>query len=195
MSDLRQHLRSRRRALSNREQQRHAFFSTMRFLSWFRGLQTKRVAVFLSQDGELDTRRLIKYLWQRRIAVFLPVVEADGVLSFAPYHITTSLRPNRFGILEPSKLEPRLSITQMSLLLMPLVGFDAQGNRLGMGGGFYDKTLAACRRPCAHQPKLVGWAHQCQQVQAFPVQPWDVPLEHLITERQHWRFSRAFVRV
>ena len=91
---------------------------------------------------------------------------------------------NRFGISEPALNSTAIRLlSQHHLLLMPLVGFDAQGNRLGMGGGFYDRTLANINA-LKNRPTLVGVAHDCQQVDELPVEPWDVPLDLIVTPTQ-----------
>ena len=64
---------------------------------------------------------------------------------------------------------------------MPLVAFDKQGNRLGMGGGFYDRTLARLHEQNWQKPQLIGLAHECQKVDALPIESWDVPLKTIIT--------------
>ncbi len=77
----------------------------------------------------------------------------------------------------------------LDLLLLPLVGFDADGHRLGMGGGFYDRTLAALRPPrCGQRPRLVGIAHDCQRLIQIVPRPWDIPLDAVVTE------CRVYVR-
>jgi 5-formyltetrahydrofolate cyclo-ligase len=96
---------------------------------------------------------------------------------------TTTQRRNRYGILEPTDLAP-VSARDLQLILIPLVGFDAQGHRLGSGAGYYDRALAF-RRLRRHWPgpKLVGIAYECQRVEALAVRPTDVPLDAIITER------------
>ena len=74
--------------------------------------------------------------------------------------------------------------------MLPLVGFDRRGRRLGMGGGFYDRTFAFSRIRPRLAPKLIGLAHDLQRVQQLPVEPWDVPLHGVVTDRQRYRFSR-----
>ena len=101
----------------------------------------------------------------------------------------TRMAPNRFGIPEPIDAKP-LRARQLDLLLMPLVGFDLEGNRLGMGGGFYDATLAFMRhRRVWRKPRLVGIAYECQRVDTLPHEPWDMPLDAVLTERQLYRFN------
>ena len=143
----------------------------------------KRIALFLSQDGEMSTKPLIQKLWHRAHQVYLPVVLESGLLKFALYLPDSELVANRFGIEEPVTrpgdwLDPKM----LDIVIMPLVGFDLQGHRLGMGGGFYDKTFAF-KRHMKRKPTLIGWAHQCQQVESLPCQPWDVPMDALVTEQ------------
>lgn len=138
-------------------------------------------------DGEIDpltlahSRHFIK-----RHRFYLPVLQrfpAD-TLRFAPWHPGLRMLRNRFGIPEPRGRALRMA-RHMDALLLPLTGFDAQGNRLGMGGGFYDRTLAG-QRP-RHRPLLIGVAHACQEVAALPAQPWDVPLALVVTDRHTFR--------
>ena len=113
-------------------------------------------------------------------------------LWFAPVTPDSRFVLNRFGIPEP--LAPSRSLIdarQLDLILMPLVGFDQQGNRLGMGGGFYDRTLAFMHhRKAWHRPKLVGLAHALQQVDSLEPSSWDVPLDGVATDKQLFNFSR-----
>jgi 5-formyltetrahydrofolate cyclo-ligase len=92
------------------------------------------------------------------------------------------MRANRYGILEPklncSQICP---LPELDYVLMPLVAFDKFGNRLGMGGGFYDRTLARLYEQHWQQPQLIGLAHACQQVDELPIESWDVPLKTIIT--------------
>ncbi len=95
-----------------------------------------------------------------------------------------SLRPNRFGIAEPVYRPSRQrKVWTLDLVLMPLVGFDESGGRLGMGGGFYDRSLAyRSRRKNGHKPTLLGLAHECQKVDKLPLERWDVSLHATVTD-------------
>ncbi len=192
MSPLRQSLRKARRALTPQQQLAHARAATTHLLRspWLQ--RPLHLAVFLSTDGELDTRPLIKALWQRGgHTLYLPVLEHSlpHAMLFAPYTPQTRLTPNRYGIPEPAE-GPRVPGCRLDAALVPLVGFDATGNRLGMGGGFYDRAFS-CRlrrgengiRQKWGRPRLIGWAHALQQVERLPAQPWDVPLDAVVTER------------
>jgi 5-formyltetrahydrofolate cyclo-ligase len=140
------------------------------------------VAVYLAADGEIDTQRTIEWAWAAGKRVYLPVLQAGNRLRFAEYRRGAHLRRNRFGIPEPVVKRFRAAKC-LDLVLMPLVGFDAAGGRLGMGGGFYDRTFAFLREQAKRRPALVGLAFGFQQVGALPVEPWDVPMAGVATDR------------
>lgn len=183
---LRTLLRAQRQKLTEQQQQTHQQ-AAIKALS-VSGLikPNTRVAVYLAQDGELGCDRLIEWLWAIPCSVYLPIIDlANKTLSFGLYQSRTRLAPNKFGILEPIITRPddEVNANQCDSVLVPLVGFDAHGNRLGMGGGFYDRSFAfKCQQPNA-KPIMIGWAHACQQVEKLDSQPWDVPLNAIITEQ------------
>lgn len=148
-------------------------------------LRARRFGFYLPHGAEFDVRPLLNQaLWMRRVCC-LPVVPARGrVLRFARLNGRNRMTPNRYGIPEPSDARP-LRARQLDVLFVPLVGIDDRGFRLGMGGGFYDATLAYRRRGRAgKKPLLVGVAYECQRVASLPHDPWDMPLDALLTERQ-----------
>jgi 5-formyltetrahydrofolate cyclo-ligase len=127
--------------------------------------------------------------WRRGRQVFLPVI-AGSTLRFAPFHPGSDLRPNRFGIPEPVGPQGNWrSARQLDVIVAPLVAFDVDGRRLGMGGGFYDRTLALlARRSRAHRPRFIGIAFEMQKVTKLPSDVWDVPLDAIVTESATYRF-------
>ncbi len=191
-SDLRQHIRKeirqKRRALTAHQQAHFADQAAARMLGFAPVVEAKSVAVFLSFDGELDTRPLIEGLWRAGKQVYLPVLHpfSPGNLLFLRYLPDSLLATNRLKILEPA-LDVRhvLPLDRLDVLITPLVAFDNTGQRLGMGGGFYDRTLQNWR---AHGFLPVGYAHDCQQVESLPVQEWDIPLPVVVTPTKIWRW-------
>lgn len=191
-SDLRQHIRKeirqKRRALTADQQAHFAEQAAARMLGFAPVVEAKSVAVFLSFDGELDTRPLIEGLWRAGKQVYLPVLHpfSPGNLLFLRYLPDSLLATNRLKILEPA-LDVRhvLPLDRLDVLITPLVAFDNTGQRLGMGGGFYDRTLQNWR---AHGFLPVGYAHDCQQVESLPVQEWDIPLPTVVTPTKIWRW-------
>ncbi|MDT8879057.1 5-formyltetrahydrofolate cyclo-ligase [Halomonas saccharevitans] len=185
---LRRELRRRRRELSPRER-REASERLCRRLRRLPELQrARRVALYLPNDGEIDPTPLIDWLERRGSRVYLPVLKplCDNQLWFVHYHAGTPMVANRYGIPEPETRHGahrarRTPTWALDLILLPLVGFDEQGQRIGMGGGFYDRTLAFTRRP-GPRPRLIGLAHDCQRVSALPAAPWDVPLDAIASD-------------
>lgn len=183
LKQLRRQLRQLRRALSFEQQMQHARLATAHALRSGFLQRSKRIAVFLAQDGELSTEYLIRALWQRQREVVLPMVQAQGRLQFAPYQPHSVMQANRFGIAEPQVgLKQRLRPQTLEVVFVPLVGFDAHGQRLGMGGGFYDRSFAF-RNHGGRKPLLIGWAHGCQEVALLDARPWDVRLDGIVTEK------------
>ena len=183
---LRRELRARRRALTARDRAAAAR-SLARWIAltpFYR--RARRIAVYLANDGEIDPGELVRRARAGGRQVFLPVLidRPWPHLRFAPYPRGALLRPNRFGIPEPAV--PRrtlLPARALDLVLLPLVAFDAHGNRLGMGGGYYDRTLAYQRGRTWRRPRLLGVGYAFQQVAALDPAGWDVPLHGIVTER------------
>ena len=188
---LRKNLRQQRRALSADVQHRHAQALTKNISRLPAYRNAKRLAFYLATDGEINTHYLIDRAWHDNKQVYLPIVPTLGrALFFAPYFPDSKLKTNCFGIYEPV-CHPRLWLRarQLSLILLPLVAFDAHGNRLGMGGGFYDSSLAFIRyRKQTHSPKLIGLAHALQKIPQLPCESWDIPLDMIATEQQIYKF-------
>lgn len=136
----------------------------------------------------MDAFPLLRLAHARHKRCFLPVLRPhpDRKLWFLEYKRGDALENNRFGIPEPRLHNRRIRLPwELDLMLVPLVGFDADCNRLGMGGGFYDRTLAyLAQRWCWRRPLLVGIAHECQRVDALETNPWDVPLNLVATEER-----------
>ncbi len=191
--EQRRELRARRRALSECErlQRSAALCRQLAGQSLFRN--ASRIAAYLPQDGEVDTRSLIELCWSTGKQVYLPVLVPflDNRLWFARYRPDTRLVRNRFGIAEPEIVHrQRIAPHALDLVLAPLVGFDRHGNRLGMGGGFYDRSFAfLLGRKHWRKPQLVGLAYDFQQLPSLPPQPWDVPLTAVATDAEFHRFA------
>jgi 5-formyltetrahydrofolate cyclo-ligase len=183
---LRRKLRERRRALSAHEQTLAAQQLTARIIAthWFRA--SHRIACYLPNDGEIDPRATIDAIWKARKRAFLPVLSqlAHERLWFAEVRPDTQFRRNRYGILEPRV--PRRALVRaqsLDLVLLPLVAFDTNRNRLGMGGGYYDKSLGFLRfRQHLRKPHLLGLAYDFQRVAALPTDVWDVPLDGIVSD-------------
>lgn len=186
-AQLRRRLRQQRRALG-RPAQRQAARGLHRQLAQhplFR--RARHIALYLPNDGEIDPRPLLRAAQRRGKATYLPVLSPWPRSKMVFQRITAgeALRANRFGIAEPRRNRARQrKIWALDLILLPLVGFDRHGGRLGMGGGFYDRSLAYRKmRKNWHKPTLLGLAHECQQVDRLELASWDMPLQATVTDK------------
>ncbi|PKM46594.1 MAG: 5-formyltetrahydrofolate cyclo-ligase [Gammaproteobacteria bacterium HGW-Gammaproteobacteria-1] len=192
--DIRRQMRRRRRALSRAEARQAARALARQLGNSTLFLRSRHIAFYLANDGEMDLMPLIERAWAMGKHCYLPVLSPTfhNRLWFARFLPDTALAPNRFRIPEPlgrgHELRPAWSI---DLMLTPLVAFDGIGNRLGMGGGFYDRTLAyLLRRDCWHKPELMGIAYEFQRQDRLPHAPWDVPLHGVATDQALHRFGK-----
>lgn len=189
---LRKELRQRRRALTPAQQTQASALvlrHLLRFPAFMRG---SRIALYIANDGEVDPAPIAQQLWHMGKQCYLPVLRpgAERELWFVEFTPNTQLIPNRFGIPEPDHgVAHKLPTHLLDVVLMPLVGFDRKGSRLGMGGGFYDTTFAFKRDKPLGKPLLIGLAHSCQEVEELQVDNWDVPLAAIATEKEVLKIS------
>ncbi|MGC8697609.1 MAG: 5-formyltetrahydrofolate cyclo-ligase [Halothiobacillus sp.] len=181
---LRRQLRQARNAIAgiHRHRQQRRIDKALESIPALR--QALRIGAYMPFDGEPD---LAPYLRRHPSKIWLPVIRADGHLDFRP---SFTLKPanqrpafayrNRLGIWE-SLHKPTRRAAHLDAILIPLVGFDRAGNRLGMGAGFYDRSLAHLRRP---KPLLIGIAFSTQEVKHLPADPWDIALDYIVTNRE-----------
>jgi 5-formyltetrahydrofolate cyclo-ligase len=152
-----------------------------------------RVAAYLAQGGELDLAPFLHEFHASGREVLLPrLAGSGGRMRFARHHPGLSLARNRYGIPEPSRDAPTVAPHFLEVVLLPLVAFDATGTRLGSGAGYFDRCFAfRSSRRVWHAPLLIGVAFACQEVPTLVRQPWDVPLDAVVTEHGLRRFSGA----
>jgi len=185
---LRNEIRRARQSITNEEQQQFALQLADTLAQHTLVSKAKNIAIFISNDGEIDTTPFIKWCWLNNKAVYLPVVHpfTKGHLLFLNYLPQSQVISNQYGILEPElNVQNIISPRQLDIIFTPLVAFDNKGNRLGMGGGYYDRLLAPWfENKMGGTP--IGLAHDCQQVKHIPIEAWDVPLPEIITPSKHF---------
>jgi len=190
-AELRRECRKRRRSLTTAQQTDHSL--AFAALAHRQGLvqRARRIAAYIGADGELDPAPLFSTIQCCRKQLYLPVLRPHPQLKlwFVHHPAGGALIENRFGIPEPPIRHRHICLPwALDIILLPLVAFDAQCNRMGMGGGFYDRTLAYLRHRTAwRRPRLIGVAHECQKVEQLPLNEWDVPLDRVITESRVYR--------
>jgi len=140
------------------------------------------IAVYIPMESEVDTWPIIKRAWQMKKRIFAPITRKTFTLSFRRLDNENELLTSKMGLREPINGQP-IQPDALDLVLTPLVAFDAQKNRIGMGGGYYDRTFAFLKqKPDAVKPVLAGLAFEGQRVEKIPSNPWDIRLLHVFTE-------------
>jgi 5-formyltetrahydrofolate cyclo-ligase len=186
-ASIRSAIRIQRQSLSARNNRLHGLSVSRHLASYAVVRKAKHVAAYLSVDGELDTAPLIEHLLREHKRIYLPVLHPfrHGRLLFCHWDGKRALVRNRYGIREPGCTSRTLapSVRRLDVIIVPLVAFDTALNRIGMGGGYYDRTLGYARSFSRwKRPFLIGVAHRFQQVEKIEASDWDVRLDCVITE-------------
>lgn len=146
--------------------------------------KSKHIAAYFPVRGEMDPRPLMEHIWQENKTCYLPIVMENHKLLFGEYNKNDLLINNLYSIPEPCRETSKLiNPKDLDIVIMPLIAFDTNGNRLGTGAGYYDRTFAftkwLLRR---NKPYLIGIAYEFQKSSVLFPQPWDVPLNMIVTE-------------
>jgi 5-formyltetrahydrofolate cyclo-ligase len=191
---LRRQLRARRKAIgvSLRQAAGRALVGlALRHRLLARG---RRIGIYMPAKSEIDVLPLLNRALAMRAHCFLPIVPGQGrkKMWFSQMGERPAWVLNRYGIPEyRHPLAKRVRVQSLDLLFMPLLGFDARGYRLGMGGGYYDASLAYLKRFRRwRRPRIVGVAFSLQELEKVPNDPWDIPLDAILTE-QEFRVFRS----
>ena len=184
-NQIRQRMRRQRQGLSRRERKQAASNLCRQLTSSPLFLRSQRIACYLSCKGEMELQPVMHRIFEMKKDCYLPVIDkfSQNKLGFVQYTESKSMVKNRFNIPEPENRHRPTPPWALNLILLPLTAFDNKGNRLGMGGGYYDRTLAYLRqRKQWFSPALLGVAYDFQQVETLTSQPWDIPLDGVVTE-------------
>ena len=183
---LRAELRARRKALAASERITAAsgVAATLEQLAEF--LVDPRIAGYWAIDGELPLHVVVANLSRRGQQYCLPRITGPRQLSFVEWRSGADLEANRYGIPEPvCTREDLISPAALDVVLLPLLGFDRRGQRLGYGGGYYDASFDFLRqRSEVTRPVLVGIGYAAQQVDSIEATDWDVRLDYVATETE-----------
>ena len=191
MNALRSQIRKQRRQISIYQQRQSEQDCLNQLIRFHEFQHAKKIGIYLHAFGEIYTQKIIEYAFQHGKEVYLPKVSSTRqtlVWVKITQHQYRNKRfvKHRLGMLEPISARG-LHISQLDFLIMPLLACDYLGTRIGMGGGFYDKTLASA----PHKPYRLGLAHHFQFIQqSLPREKWDQPLDALLTPQQLYVFKR-----
>ncbi len=189
---LRAELRARRKALVASDRIAAAIGVARQLEQLADFLVDQRIAGYWAIDGELPLHIVVANMARRGQHYCLPRITGPRQLSFVEWRSGAGLEANRYGIPEPVCTESDLlSPRDIDIVLLPLLGFDRQGHRIGYGGGYYDATFAFLGdRDEAKRPLLIGVGYAAQEVDAIESASWDVGLDYVATESE-WIDCRA----
>lgn len=181
---IRDRIRRQRRDLPRAEREAAAKYLLIRLAESQAFYGARHIAAYYPNDGEIDTWPVIRHAWHEGRSVYLPVIRKNRTLAFAALLPDTALQNNRYGIPEPKHADKDLiAVNELDLVLMPLAAFDSKLFRLGMGSGYYDRTLAEISQACKTQPELIGVGYDFQRVDTVFPQHWDVPADIIVTDK------------
>jgi len=181
-SALRRSSRAARVAMTDAERKTASgkIVKTVIHSSWFQ--RAKLLACYLPTHEEVDTWLLIERAWRMKKRTFAPVINKKHVMQFCEISPQSKLFQNQYGLSEPREGE-LIAPCELDLVITPLVSFDNDGNRIGMGGGYFDRTFSFLKhRKHLLHPKLVGVAFACQRVEKITANPWDIRVFRVIDE-------------
>jgi 5-formyltetrahydrofolate cyclo-ligase len=159
----------------------HRIFLQLASLKEFRSARI--IGAYSPLPGEVNI--ISSLLNEAGKKIYLPVIEANQALNFYYHAKNTGLQKNKYQILEPDpKSSSAIPPEDLDLILIPMLGFDLHGNRLGMGQGYYDRYLAHI-----NTGKKCGLAFYCQMWPAIPHQPHDIKMDIILTEKHLFRFE------
>ena len=178
---IRNKMRDKRSSLSESALNTAAFELAEHAKSNERLSNAKKIASYLPSNGEISPIQLQN---QSHAEFFLPRITDIKQSQMEFYPASNPLTCNRYQIWEPVAQGDSQSLEDVDIVLLPLVAFDRSGNRLGMGGGFYDRALSFKQQSSCAKPYLIGLAHHFQEVSQLPSERWDIPLDAILTDQQ-----------
>ena len=181
-SDLRKSAIRARRSLSAEQRENASSKICARIIHSHEFMSCKTIACYLPADDEVDPTAIIERAWRATKRVFAPVIDIRGNMIFRELTPNTELNRNYFGLWEPVSGKP-ISAKAIDLVIAPLAAFDDQCHRIGMGGGYFDRSFSFLgHRRRWLRPKLIGLAFDCQKATRISPNPWDVRLYQVVTE-------------
>ena len=185
--ETRRELRLKRSQISSILRRRHDHAIGQNLYRMIKSQDAGSIACYWPFDGEPDTKPIYKRLMDEGCNLVLPVISGDDdhTMQFHPWRPDMELGKNRYGIPEPPKTEP-IPLSSLDMLVIPLVGYDDSGNRLGMGAGYYDRCLESLRHQAT--PLRVGVAYSIQKINTLVANKWDIPLHAIVNEHGCFTF-------
>lgn len=195
-SELRKHFRHARQSLSTKQQALAEKHLSLQIQHKTLFKNARNIAFYMANDGEISLQAIFNIARKNQKKCYLPCIEKTNIqpemlFRKVPKKINydKNFVRNIYGITQPEKKQHKISEKKLDIIFLPLVAFDKNGNRLGMGGGFYDRSLAFKRfSKKKSKPYLIGCAHSIQKSYQLLSDPWDIPLDAILTEKTFIQF-------
>lgn len=149
---------------------------------------SRHIACYHAYKDEFETELLMDAIWQAGKICYLPILTDMKALHFVRFNSGDELQPNQYSIPEPVNMHNIIHAEKLDLVLTPLVAFDRHGNRIGTGGGFYDRTFAFLFNHPHKAPFMLGVGYQAQECEEIHADPWDIKLNGVLTESEFMQF-------
>lgn len=190
LKTIRNSIREQRRSLNVSEQKSASQSLHKRLTQHPLFLRSQYIAIYWPNDGEINPIPVLETAWKMGKHCYLPALAPlNKKLIFSRYKKGQALATNKYGIPEPlTSNSSQIPAWALDLVITPLVAFDQKGNRIGMGGGYYDRTFCFKVKSPTCKPALVGVGHQFQRIDKIPQRRWDVPLDLAVTDCNLFEF-------
>ncbi len=190
-TEIRENIRPLRRLISPAYREKASLRAAKHFIESPYFQNNHNFACYMALAEEIDAFPIIQALWQAKKACYLPILAPEQKLRFVLYEQGLPLGLNAYQIQEPQNFTQELAASQLDVVLLPLLAFDLRGNRLGTGGGYYDRTFSFMLEPefaSKNKPHLLGLGYELQKISQLPREAFDVPMEGMITEETIYYF-------
>ena len=177
-AELRETLKARREALSLKDRREKGYYITCRLEKILKPYHT--ILAYVAKDPEVESMVIINCLLEKGKSVAVPIIEKEThTLRLSYLTSMAELEPGTFQVPEPISCEKPVPVSLIDVILVPMVGFDRAGHRLGYGAGYYDRFFE--KNP--NIPKI-GMAYACQEAEYIPTEPYDVRMDYVVTENE-----------
>ena len=171
-----------RRRLSDEDRARYSQRIQRRFLNSELFYRVSEIGCYIATPFEVDTSLIFDRAWKAGKRIYAPVVGRKGSMRFVETLPETRLVRNRFGLWEPESGD-EIPAQNLRIVIAPTVAFDDRKQRIGTGGGYYDRAFRRLKSKRTWLPvKLIGFAFDCQKVEEIAGNPWDIPLYRVLSE-------------
>lgn len=183
-SELRRTIRKKRLSLSLRQQKTASLKLFLKVSSHPLFRKAKNLGFYFANNGEISPDKIFELAIKKNKQCYSAALQDDNTMVFRKYSGLKSLETHKYGFKQPNARCKKINVKELDLVFVPLVAFNSQGDRLGMGGGFYDRVFEYKKNCPSIGPKLIGLAHGCQKTVELEAQAWDIQMNYICTDEE-----------